>query len=505
MSFDGGKSIPTPSEPDTTPVVDGAGYADLELRLARLWPESPHSQRLPTVTQDLGLANFELREVLGSGAFGIVYLAEDLKHHRQVALKLPRPEILLDEEKRKRFTAEATLASGLDHPGIVQVFKTQLTGPTPYIVAAYCNGPNLAEWLAVHSSPPPWRESVALMVKIARAVDYAHAQGISHRDLKPANIMLTGVANSRQNVTALGQYEPKITDFGLAKSSDPTLTDTRSSLLIGTPLYMAPEQLDKNGTNDNWAATDIYAVGVILFEMLTGELPLGGDTYFEVLHNIRTQSPKRLRRLRQDLPVELETICSHCLRRNPQARYATAGQLADDLQRFLDGQRVTGKPTSLFAHASYWCTRPQRMTNAGWFAMSCQALQSLWIFVCAVMMDASGVITEDKRLTMWSTIVLIFLTICLPMGWAGWLTLHYKQLGAWLGAVLAGVNIPPVIYAIVVEPLFFRELYIGQHPYFSFNSHSMMLLCFSTQFILFTLAIISSRQPHNRTAVSLTV
>ena len=204
------------------------------------------------------------------------------------------------------------------------------------------------------------------MAQIAEAVEYAHGQGVFHRDLKPSNILLMPKEGVVGNEGELSEYEPRVTDFGLSKLADASLDVTRSSMLIGTPLYMAPEQIDGSPAS-NMAATDIYCLGVILFELLAGRPPIEGDSYVEVLDKLRNQTPTSLRLLRPEIPADLDRICQKCLARNPQARYATAEQLAFHLDDCAAGKPVKVEGLSISDRLDYWLRQEKRVTDAGWF------------------------------------------------------------------------------------------------------------------------------------------
>ncbi len=325
------------------------------------------------------LGRFTIRRELGRGGFGIVYLAHDALLGRDVALKVPRAEVLVNSEWRARFRREAQAAAGLDHPGIVPVFEVGEVGPVCFLVSAYCPGPSLAEWLKQRAEPVPFADAAALLATLAEAVQHAHARGVVHRDLKPANILLVsgGVVSGEwsgdtQSTThhapltthhsPLTAHHPKITDFGLAKMMDAvpgeTSVDgpTRSGAILGTTQYMAPEQAEgKAGTVG--PAADIYALGVVLYELLTGQVPFRGETDLEVLLKARAQDPVSPARLRRRLPRDLETICLKCLQKEPARRYASAGALAEDLRRFLAGQPILARPVGTLERVARWSRR----------------------------------------------------------------------------------------------------------------------------------------------------
>ena len=205
-----------------------------------MWRTAAH---MPNSGDRIG--NYEIVRPVGQGGFGTVYLANDLELNRKVALKLPRADIVSDRDSRERFEREALICADLDHPAIVRVYEAKLNIKTPYIASAYYAGPDLGTWLAAREKPVPWRHAVAFMAKLADAVQYAHDRGVIHRDLKPSNILLAFKDKTPENQDNawvhydLEHFEPKLTDFGMAKSILEEQVNTRSSLLIGTPLYMA--------------------------------------------------------------------------------------------------------------------------------------------------------------------------------------------------------------------------------------------------------------------------
>ena len=230
----------------------------------------------PVTLRRLESVGSRIRRELGRGAFGIVFLALDPALGREVALKVARPETTVTPQFRRRFLREAQAAAALTHPNVVSVFESGEWGPICYIAQEYCAGPTLAAWLEQRTEPVPVAAVAALVATLAAALDYAHQHGIIHRDLKPSNVMLVPKSGG-DCVPSGGENDvlnlvPKIADFGLAKLLESSAAETRSGLLLGTPGYMAPEQVEgRLGTIG--PQTDIHALGVILYEMLTGRPP----------------------------------------------------------------------------------------------------------------------------------------------------------------------------------------------------------------------------------------
>jgi serine/threonine protein kinase len=237
-----------PSRPADTPVELQSrlqkGLVGIRL-LRRMLGSQPAAESAgPTGEPLRRLGRFELERELGRGGFGIVYLARDPLLARAVALKVPRPESLLDSDLRQRFLREAQTAAGLDHPNVIPIYDAGEIGPVCYLTAAYCPGPSLAGWLREQVDPVAPREAAGLVATLAGAIHYAHGRGVVHRDLKPANILLQELTTHH---SPLANYQPKITDFGIAKVLDGMTVNTTTGVMLGTPAYMAPEQTQNKG------------------------------------------------------------------------------------------------------------------------------------------------------------------------------------------------------------------------------------------------------------------
>jgi tetratricopeptide (TPR) repeat protein/predicted Ser/Thr protein kinase len=348
-----------PDDSSLSPEVKGRLLRGLNClrRLEQVWPRrSSHdleragsvSDGQPSVAYASGslgisdLPGYEVLEELGRGGMGVVYKARQVGLNRLVALKMIPTGAGASPQTRARFHAEAVAAGSLQHPHIVQIYGIGEHHGQPYFSLELVEGGTLAQKLA--GKPQPAREAAHLIETLARAVYHAHQNGIIHRDLKPANILLSADGT------------PKISDFGLAKNLEGDNTQTRTGIIVGTPNYMAPEQA--NGSpSDVGPAADIYALGVILYEMLTGRPPFCARTPLETLELARTQEPLPPRRLQRATPRDLETICLQCLAKEPRKRYASALDLANDLACFHADKPIRARPVHVLERVWRWCRR----------------------------------------------------------------------------------------------------------------------------------------------------
>jgi WD40 repeat protein len=286
------------------------------------------------------LPGYEILEKLGQGGMGVVYKARHVELKRIVAVKMILAGAHADAEEVRRFRGEAEAVARLQHPGIVQIFEIGQHQRLPFLALEYCAGGSLHQKLAGRPLPPG--EAARLTETLARALDAAHQQQIVHRDLKPHNVLLTESG------------APKITDFGLARKLDGGSKGTRTGVVVGTPSYMPPEQARGEPVGPT---TDVYALGAILYELLTGRPPFLGATTLDTLQQVLSDEPVSPRRLQPTVPRDLETVCLKCLHKEPGRRYRSAAELASRLQLVLDGKPIPDRPVGALERGWRWCRR----------------------------------------------------------------------------------------------------------------------------------------------------
>lgn len=311
---------------------------------------------------EVRIGRFHLEAELGVGSFGHVFRAWDTQLNRTVAIKVQRAGAFASDEDRARFLREARSAAQLKHAGIISLFETGETEEgVGYLVSEYVAGATLEEQIGGRPTDP--REAAMLAAQIADALDYAHAHGVIHRDIKPSNILIDEAG------------EPHIMDLGLAKQEAGEATVTSDGRVMGTPAYMSPEQA-RGDSHDVDARTDIYSLGVVLYEMLTGERPFQGNRRMLLLQVLEDE-PRAPRQLAEQVPRDLEVICLKAMSKSPARRYQMARELSADLTRFLHGQPIQARPMNWIERGLRWGRR-YPLAVSGLLAVLVGSVAGLW-------------------------------------------------------------------------------------------------------------------------------
>src|SRR5436853_295444 len=296
------------------------------------------------------LGNYEILEQIGCGGMGVIYRARQRHSRRIVAVKRVLSYRADSHGALQRFRREAQAVASLDHPNILPIYEvSESEDGLPFFSMKFAAGGSLVDiGRALRNDA---QQIVRLISKVTRAIQYAHSQGILHRDLKPGNILLDG------------RGEPLVSDFGLAKWLDTTTDLTRTLTVFGTPGYIAPEQAQGPAKNLT-AAADIYSIGAVLFDLFTGQPPFLGEHALAVIKQAAEKPAPKLRALAPSADRDLETICARCLEREPHARYRSAGDLAEDLERWLEGRPIIARPVSPLVRTWRWSKRNPKLASS---------------------------------------------------------------------------------------------------------------------------------------------
>jgi serine/threonine protein kinase/tetratricopeptide (TPR) repeat protein len=380
-----------PSE--TRAFLPGAAPSRPQAAASAAMPTLPDSRlgsfKSPPGLENVTVPGYDILEELGRGGMGVVYKARDRKLQRLVALKMVLAGSHVGAVGLARFRAEAEAVAKLTHANIVQIYETGEHEGRPFFSLEFVEGGSLEQRMA--ESPTSPNAAALLIETLARAMQVAHERGIVHRDLKPANILLaklgtsSSIVRTRQSdVQSLPADHwsrttiPKIADFGLAKQVDDDSSQTKSGTILGTPSYMAPEQA-QGRNREIGPAVDIYALGAILYELLVGRPPFRAGNPLDTIRQVVEQEPVPPRHLEPRVPLDLETICLKCLEKAPARRFPTAGELADDLRRYIDGHPVLARPTPGWERAWKWAKR--RKALVALLAVSALAVVSMVLLI----------------------------------------------------------------------------------------------------------------------------
>ncbi len=320
-----------------------------------------HGAELDGLPSQIG--RFEIREPIGQGGFGMVFLARDPNLDRDIALKIPRPEAITTPDLKARFLREGRSVAALAHPNIVPVYESGQIGSVCYLASQYVDGETLADWASQHENVAPLT-AAEICQAIAQGLAHAHQRGVLHRDIKPSNILVErpkhGKSKNEQGkdneslVDHSIRNRIRITDFGLAKTMGDDAGRTQTGALIGTPSYMSPEQASQTAASE---LTDVYSAGAVLYFLLTGKPPFARDTLVETIQDVIQAEPVAPSRINSTVPRDLEAICLKCLEKEPGQRYASAFELHDDLIRFQNAEPVKARSVTEIDRFVRWTRR----------------------------------------------------------------------------------------------------------------------------------------------------
>lgn len=379
---------------------------------------------------------------LGEGGMGEVWEAEQLSTHRPVAIKLLRGYLGDANRGRACFAREIELAARLVHPNIARVYDSGTDGGISYYVMELVEGQPLMDYLRNRVTT---REQVLQLFEgICQAIEYAHANNVVHRDIKPSNIQVTP------------DGRPVVLDFGLAKARESSLADVHVSLegeMLGTPSYMAPEQA-AGRLEEMDARTDVYGLGVLLYELLTGELPFRGATHL-IIHQVLNTDPPPPRSLDDSIPRSLEAVVLKAMAKEPRHRYENARALLEDIRRFRAAQPVKARPVGWAARAWLWCQRREHITEPAPFAILFGVIFTLWN-IFGMIACASGIEPVHNRRVMISLLMAQCLVLFVPILLIGWATRRARPSALWGGVLAFGsLFLTLVMHIAGVRPALF--------------------------------------------------
>ncbi len=327
---------------DDTPTVSVPAPEQFAHGQLMFIPSDPNRKSRSAAPRIHYFGDYELLEEIARGGMGVVYKARQVSLNRIVAVKMILAGQLASEAEVKRFHTEAEAAANLQHPNIVGIHEVGEKDGQHYFSMSYVEGRSLGEVVKTSSVSP--QAAAAVVGSIAAAIHYAHQRGILHRDLKPQNVIMDE------------EGQPHITDFGLAKRMERDVGLTQSGAVLGSPSYMSPEQASARQDLVG-PASDVYSLGAILYELLTGRPPFQGETPMETLLKVRLEEPIAPRKLNGNVPVDLETLCSKCLEKQPERRFPSARLFAEELQRFVNHEPILTRPGTRTRKTWNWLQR----------------------------------------------------------------------------------------------------------------------------------------------------
>jgi serine/threonine protein kinase len=359
----------------------------------------------------------------------------------------------------------------------------------------FCDGENLAQWLASQTGPVDQREAADIVRQVSEAIHAGHSKGIVHRDLKPANIMLT--PQDSHTSAPLCRFQPQILDFGLSRSLESELQDTRSSMIIGTPLYMSPEQA-RQLSEEVGHASDVFALGAILYELLTGTPPFSAESFPGVIERLKECKPTPPSRVRRNVDSRLETICLKCLRLYPSDRYASARDLADDLERFLEGAPIRAHRATVVDHMRWWARKPQRAGDAGTVLIFMNVAVPLSMFASSLL----PIFDPNSPIAVMSVADLLRSNAPTAIGGLGiaWLGLMVLKGSHWALALATLAGAAQWTYCIAI--LFFGAPALAEYednPLAKLLAHLLLLFMYGLQLALCLAAVYGQRKRNRST------
>lgn len=452
---------------------------------------------------------FEIETVLGFGGMGTVFKARDPQLDRFVALKIPRWDLAVDANNRKRFLHEARTAANLSHAFLIPVYEIGAVGATNFIASKWCADGDLANWISRNKKPVQTRCVARFMAKVCRAIMHCHSQNVIHLDLKPTNILLqrsettlkqktSPVTNATQqgvrahiSATTLDDFDPLVTDFGISRRLDTKVTNQTANLVLGTPLYTAPEQIvHKLGPVDGRA--DIYALGVIMLELLGVQVPRTGLTFPEIVESIHNAQDPRAIKIDPDIPRPMRNVIARCIATDPAHRYATVEQLHQDLVAIAAGNPVNASAFTVADSMITWLRNPNRVRDA-WIVSLAVNLVLLFWESFSVWKTFGDSFPGNDRISVITAMCGIIIGNSLPMlilAWFGLCKMRWPLYFAFTLTLLVSVIVPILV---LTGQLRLVSVY-DQSDYFESINHVLVLSAGLIQLSAFLVALLTFRK-----------